>query len=104
MNGSSITLTRTTIPPDVQDFAAAKDVARYLDAMIELVQNAFPLSAMCASLGSDAEDETHQYIALDIDANNRTAEELLAGQRVWSAGVVRVCPSRDAVYFVLGWR
>jgi hypothetical protein len=41
---------------------------------------------------------------LDVEAGGRTADELLAGQRVWSRGIGRVCPSRLAVYFVLGWR
>ena len=104
MNGSSITLSRPTIPPEVQDFAVEQEVDRYLDALIDLAQEAFPSSALCVSLGHDAEDETHPYIALDIEAGDRTAEEFLAGQRAWSAGVGRVCPSRDAVYFVLGWR
>jgi hypothetical protein len=56
------------------------------------------------SLGQDAEDETHRYIALDVEVGGRAAEELLAGQRTWSAGLGRVCPSHFAVYFVLGWR
>jgi hypothetical protein len=56
------------------------------------------------SLGQDAEDETHQYIALDVEAGSQATEELLAGRRIWSAGISRVCPSRHAVYFVLGWR
>jgi hypothetical protein len=56
------------------------------------------------SLGQDAEDEMHKYIALDVEVSDQTTEELLAGQRKWSAGISRVCPSRHAVYFVLGWR
>jgi hypothetical protein len=56
------------------------------------------------SLGQDAEDETHRYIALDVEAGGQAAEDLLAGQRRWSAGLGRVCPPRHAVHFVLGWR
>jgi hypothetical protein len=104
MNGSLVALPRPTIPADVQEFAAAKGVSHYLNAVIDLARQAFPSSALCVSLGQDAEDESHQYIALDVEVGGRAAEELLAGQRAWSAGVRRVCPSRDAVYFVLGWR
>jgi hypothetical protein len=104
MNDSSATLFRPAIPPDVQEFAAEKEVSRYLNAVIDLARQAFPSSDLCVSLGQDAEDESHRYIALDVEVGGPTAEELLAGQRVWSAGVGRVCPSRHAVYFVLGWR
>lgn len=104
MNGSSATLSWPAIPPEVQEFAAEKGVSRYLNAVIDLARQAFPSSAVCVSLGQDAEDERHQYIALDVEVGGQAAEELLAGQRSWSAGVSRVCPSRHAVYFVLGWR
>jgi hypothetical protein len=104
MNDSLLTAPPPTIPPEVQHFAAEKEVSRYLSAMLDLAQRAFPSSALHVSLGQDAEDETHQYIALDIEGSVQTAEELLAGQRLWSAGVRQVCPSRYAVYFVLGWR
>jgi len=104
MNDSSVVLSRPAIPPEVQEFAAAKGVSGYLNAVIDLARQAFPSSALCVSLGQDAEDEMHQYIALDVEAGGRAAEELLAGQRVWSAGIGRVCPPRHAVHFVLGWR
>ena len=104
MNDASATLSGPAVPPEVQGFAAKKGVTRYLHAVIDLARQAFPSSALCVSLGQDAEDERHQYIALDVDAGGRTAEELLAGQRAWSEGIGRVCPSRLAVYFVLGWR
>ncbi|MBX9625427.1 MAG: hypothetical protein K2X82_16595 [Gemmataceae bacterium] len=92
------------VPPEVREFAARKGVDRYLGPIIRLAQQAFPSSGLAVSLGQDAEDETHQYVALDIEAGGRTAKELLAGQRVWSGGIGLVCPSRQAVYFVLGWR
>jgi hypothetical protein len=104
MNDSLVTLSGPAIPPEVQEFAAEKGVSRYLNPVIDLARQAFPSSALCVPLGQDAEDETHQYIALDVEAGGRSAEELLAGQRAWSVGVSRVCPSRHAVYFVLGWR
>jgi hypothetical protein len=104
MNDSLVSLSRPVIPPEVQEFAVAKGVSRYLNAVIDLAQHAFPSSALCVSLGQDAEDEMHQYIALDVEVGGRATEELLAGQQTWSAGISRVCPSHHAVYFVLGWR
>lgn len=95
---------RSRVPVEVQEFAIAKGVDGYLDAVIDLACRAFPSSTMYVSLGEDAEDETHKYIALDIDTTGLDSEALLAGQRMWSAGVRQVCPSRHAVYFVLGWR
>ena len=104
MNDALATLSGPVVPPEVREFAAEKGVNRYLAAVIELARQAFPSSALSVSLGQDAEDEAHRYIALDVEVGGRTAEELLAGQRVWSGGIGRVCPSRQAVYFVLGWR
>jgi hypothetical protein len=104
MTGSLVTLSWPAIPPEVQEFAAEKGVSPYLNAVIALARQAFPSSALCVSLGQDAEDETHRYIALDVEVGGQATEELLAGQRTWSAGVSRVCPSRLAVHFVLGWR
>ena len=104
MNEALATLSGPVVPPEVRAFAAEKGVNRFLGAVIDLARQAFPTSALSVSLGRDAEDEAHQYIALDVEAGGQTAEELLAGQRAWSAGVGRVCPSRLAVYFVLGWR
>ena len=104
MNDLLATLSRPAIPTEVQEFAAAKGVSRYLNVIIDLARQAFPSSALCVSLGQDAEDEMHRYIALDVEVSGQATEELLAGQRIWSAGINRVCPSRHAVYFVLGWR
>jgi len=104
MNNSLVTLSEPAVPPEVQEFAAANGASPYLTAVIDLARQAFPASALVVSLGQDAEDERHQYIALDVDVGSLTTDELLAGQHLWSAGIRRVCPSRHAVYFVLGWR
>ncbi len=104
MADRAVELPSPLIPPEVQAFAAEKGVSPYLPAVIDLARRAFPSSALAVSLGEDAEDETHRYIALDVEVGGLGAGELLAGQRAWSAGVSQVCPSRHAVYFVLGWR
>lgn len=104
MSTALATAPRPAIPPDVEAFAAEKGVRRYLDAVIDLARQAFPASALRVSLDRDVEEEAHRYIALDVETAGLTADELLAGQTAWSAGLGRVCPSRCAVYFVLGWR
>lgn len=104
MNDSLVSVSGPAIPPEVQEFVAEKGVSRYLNAVIDLARQAFPSSALCVSLGQDAEDERHRYVALDVDVGGQATEELLAGQRTWSAGIGRVCPPRHTVYFVLGWR
>jgi hypothetical protein len=104
MNDTLTPLFAPVVLSEVREFAVEKGVSPYLGAVIDLARQAFPSSALHVSLGQDAENETHRYVALDVDAAGRTAEELLAGQRVWSGGIGRVCPSHLAVYFVLGWR
>ncbi|MBI3822631.1 MAG: hypothetical protein HY289_08125 [Planctomycetes bacterium] len=92
------------VPPEVMEFAKAKGVGGHLDAVIDLAHRAFPATVLHLSLAQDAEDETHQYIALDVDAGGLASEDLLTGQRTGSVGLSRVCPPPCAVYFVLGWR
>ncbi len=104
MTGSIITPSAPAIPPDVLEFADTKEIGEYLNEVIGISREAFPSSTLHVSLGQDAEDETHEYVAFDVEVGAQTTEELLAGQQVWSAGVTRVCPSRLAIYFVLGWR
>jgi hypothetical protein len=104
MNAALATAPRPAITPDVEAFAVEKGVQRFLDAVIDLARQAFPACALRVSLDHDAEEDAHQYIALDVETAGLTADELLAGQSAWSAGLGRVCPSRYAVYFVLGWR
>jgi hypothetical protein len=104
VNESLFTSSGPAIPPEVEEFAAEKGISGFVDAVIDLARKAFPSSALCVSLGQDAEDERHRYIALDVEVGGQAAEGLLTGQRIWSAGISRVCPSRHAVYFVLGWR
>jgi hypothetical protein len=102
LNDSLATL--AFIPPEVEEFAVDKGAGAYLNAVIDLAQRAFPSSVLLVSLGQDAEDETHQYIAVDVEVGDKAADELLTGQRIWSRDMSRICPSRHAVYFVLGWR
>ena len=104
MIGQLLSLPRPAISSDVHVLAAANGVSRFLNPVIELAQNAFSSSALSVTVGQDAEDESYRYIAIDIDGGDLTTEELLEGQRTWSTGISRVCPSRDAVHFVLGWR
>jgi len=103
MVDQAIALPLPVIPPEVLTFVTERGVSRYLPAAIDLARQAFPSSALVVSLGQDAEDESHQYIALDVEVGGMSTEDLLAGQRTWSTGISKVCPSRHAVYFVLGW-
>jgi hypothetical protein len=104
MASPAIVCSVPTIPFEVQTFADERGVSRYLLSIIALARQAFPASALDVCVGQDAEDETHRYIAIDVEASGMTGEELLAGQRAWSAGMSRICPSHLAVWFVLGWR
>src|SRR5262245_14258224 len=84
MNGALVAASPPGTPPEVQKFAAEKGVSPYLGAIIDLARQAFPSSDQYVSLGQDAEDEAHRYIALDVDTGGQSADELLAGQRTWS--------------------
>jgi hypothetical protein len=104
MTDRAVPLPLPAIPPEVLRFATERGVTRYLPAAIDLARQAFPSAALAVTFGEDAEDRTHQYIALDVEAEGLSTADLLAGQRAWSARISQVCPSRHAVCFVLGWR
>jgi hypothetical protein len=75
--------------------------------MIDLARQAFPSSALGVSLGQDAEDESHQYIALDVEVGDRATEELLAGQPLVRGGRSRlpVVPRRFlCAGLAMNWR
>jgi hypothetical protein len=104
MGASVVALAGPAISSDVQSFAAEKGVGPYLAAVIDLARQAFPSCALDVTVGQDCDDEAHQYIAIDVVATGLNCEELLLGQRIWSARLSEVCPPRWAIYFVLGWR
>ena len=104
MNAFPDTLPRPLVSAAVQGFANSKGIGGWLNAVIDLAQQAFPTASLSISVGQDAEDQSHQYVAIDVDAGSQSAEELLTGQRAWSTGIGRICPAPNAVYFVLGWR
>ena len=101
MADQAITLSAPVISPEVLAFAKARGVDQYLAAVIDVAQRAFPRSVLRVSVDEDVEDETYQYIALDVEFGDMPVEELLASHRMWSGAVGHVCPSRYAVYFVL---
>ena len=104
MTISLVASPKQAVPPEVHEFAAEKGVGEYIGEVVDLVRRAFPSSTLWVSLGQDAEDEKHRYVALDVDAGDRSTEQLLASQLIWSAGIAEICPPQQAVYFVLGWR
>ena len=104
LTAPAVSLSLPAIPLEVRTFAAEKGIAPHLPAVVELARRAFPSSPLLLTVGQDAEDESHRYIALDVEVGELAAEELLARQQVWSAGLLTACPARYAVYFVLGWR
>jgi hypothetical protein len=104
MANQAVSLTLPAIPADVLAFATERGVNGDLTAVVNLARQSFPSSALIVSLGADAEDETHQYIALDVEVGDMSPGELVSAQGIWSAGLSQVCPSSRAVYFVLGWR
>jgi hypothetical protein len=89
---------------EVREFAAVSGIDKYLESVVDLAQQAFPGSEVSVSVGQDAEDQSHRYVALDVQVGELTTEELLASQHTWSSGLGKICPPRHAVAFVLGWR
>jgi hypothetical protein len=100
----SLNLIPSGVAPKIWEFAVGKSIDGYLDPVIDLARQTFHGLPLSVTLGQDAEDETHQYIALDVDVSGLASDTLLTAQRAWSAGMGRVCPPRYAVYFVLGWQ
>jgi hypothetical protein len=92
------------VPPEVVAFAAQQGVTQYLPAVLDLTRRTFVSCPLIVSVGHDAEDDGHRYVALDVEVRGLNVEELLAAQKAWSAGIYSVCPSRFAVHFVLGWQ
>lgn len=92
-----------SVPVEVWEFAVGAGIDACLGPAVELARRAFPTAAVRVSLGQDAEDDTYRYVALDVASGRLNAEQLLAGQAVWSVGIGEACPPGRAGCFVLGW-
>jgi hypothetical protein len=77
-NGSMVAIL-PVIPPEVEQFAAVKGLNGYLNAVIDLAGRAFPSCGLSLTLGQDAEDETHRYIAIDVDAGAKRSKSCWPG-------------------------
>jgi hypothetical protein len=99
-----LTMPVPAVPPEVVAFAVQQGITQYLPAVLDLTRRTFVSCPLVVSVGHDAEDDSHRYVALDVEVRALNVEQLLAAQMAWSAGIFDVCPSRYAVHFVLGWQ
>jgi hypothetical protein len=91
-------------PPEVVAFAAQQGVAQFLPSVVEFTRRVFRSCPLSISIGQDAEDETHRYVALDVNVTSLDPDQLMAAQLAWSANIFSVCPAPYTVHFVLGWQ
>ncbi len=91
------------VPSDVYDFVFEKHLTS-LPEVLRFTRETFPSSQLTVCLGQDAEEESHRYVALDVEVAHLSAQELLTAQQAWSAGLGSVCPPGQATWFVLGWK
>jgi hypothetical protein len=74
MADQAVALPFPVIPPEVLAFATERGVSRYLPHAINVARQAFPSSPLVLSLGEDAEDQAHKYIALDVEISGMSTE------------------------------
>lgn len=92
------------VASNVSAFAAERGISEVLPAIVDMTRDVFADRSLTISLGRDADEEPHRYIALDVAVSDMEVDELLEAQRAWSAGLLARCTSPQAVYFVLGWQ
>ena len=94
----------SVFPQDVLAFATARGVIEYLTPLLELARQCFPGSRVNVLLADDAETAGLRWVAFEVDATGRDADELFDGQQRWTEAFVRTCPPAVRESFVLGMR
>lgn len=102
MNTTTTPAALPTVPPEVLQFAAESGVSNYLYPVMELANSLFPGRPMTVLLEGDPEIENDWHIVFEVDVTGVAEDDILAGQRRWSAGLFERCPSTHVCVFRLG--
>ncbi len=101
------TLTTSTPPvfqKDVLALAAERGVTEYLAPLLDLTRQCFPGASVSVVNEDDAEIAGLRWVAFEVDAAGRDADQLFDGQRRWTEAFVRTCPPAAREAFALGMR
>jgi hypothetical protein len=92
----------TTFPTDVATFAAEHGVTDYLSPVLDMTRQVFPNASVTPRVQEDAETPEVQFLLVEVDTTDLDADQLVAAERQWSAGLFDHCPSTHAHLFCLG--
>jgi hypothetical protein len=99
---ASASLQPTTFSPDVAIFAAEHDVTDYLSPVLDMTRQVFPNASVTPRVQEDAEVPEVRFLLVEVDTADLNADQLLAAEHQWSAGLFVHCPSTHAHLFCLG--
>jgi hypothetical protein len=99
---ASASLQLPTFSADVATFAAEHGVTEYLFTILEMTRQVFPNAPVAFRVREDAETAEVQFILVEANTGNLDADQLVAAERQWSAGLFEHCPSTHAHLFCLG--
>jgi hypothetical protein len=69
-----LTATNTSIPPEVRDFCASRDLIPSLELALNLVGEAFPDSLAISVSMEDDPDSDHRWVLIEFVARGSVAE------------------------------
>jgi hypothetical protein len=99
---ASASLHPTTVSADVAIFAAEHGVTDYLSSVLDMTRQIFPNALATPRVQEDAEIPEVRFILVEVDTTDLDADQLVARERQWSAGLFDHCPSTYAHLFCLG--
>src|SRR5882724_5778739 len=85
------TLPLPAISPEVRAFASERGVEAYLPDLVAAVRRIFPDSRIEIVVKDDPELSYNRQILFEVDANGRTADEMVADQWKWGEELFRYC-------------
>ena len=87
-------------PLDVLDFAAQNGLTPCVCPVLTSdSRDAFPGCLVALRLEQDAEIESEQHIAIEVDVTGWSVEEMFSARNRWGQEFCRACPAESTVFF-----
>jgi hypothetical protein len=102
MSAPAKTATLPEVPEDVDSFAAAKGVSEWVRPVLEMTARVFVGCPLKVFVEHDYEDPDWQYIVVEADTGNYSADQTFAAQQQWTREAVQSLPAYARQFFIYG--
>ncbi len=94
--------TKPEVPEEVRQFADENGVAKYLPALVELMELILPGRPITIRLDWDPSIPDDGYVTFLAETGDLSGNEWLAAREAWWKGIDRLCAHADIHFFHFG--